>query len=512
MKSIKQKLMAYVSLICLVLVGLVFLFAQFLLEPAYLGATRRDLAGKVNKFAAIIEENGLMDATGRNFHEAVLREGNPLIEDGECLDISYGRTLAYVGGLDRIARCALHYEHIESNWTKWIEKRSENNLLVLRLREQTRDEGNLTAEVEGLNATSQLVVGRYLEDEDTVLLMSTSLERIGHAVNVLKRQRMWVGCLLLVVSLLTALVFAHWFTRPIEALSAAARRIAGGDYDVQVPVTLKDEIGQLTEDFNTMAREVARSDAVQKDLIANVSHDLRTPLTLIKGYAETIRDLNGDDKAKRDAQLDIIISEADRLGGLVGSVMELSRLDAGTEKFQPVRFDISDFCEELSYRYEDICEKNGYRLQLEAPGERIITADPDLISRVLHNLISNAIAHVGEDGMILLRVLDGPAGTVTVEVEGPGAGIAKDELPHVFKRYYRARQANGKPGAGLGLSIVRAILITHRFPFGVRSTVGAGSTFWFSAPAEGAAPPSPPKASPARSIFTGGRPPFSQPK
>lgn len=479
MKSIRQKLMVFVSLICLVLVGLVFLFAQFLLEPMYLNTTRRDLVDKLDQFADLIRENGLMDATGRDFHEAVLQKGTPLIGDGDCLDIASGKNLGYVGGLDRIARCALHYEHIESNWTKWIEKRSENNLLVLQLREQTARSGRLVTEVKGLNDTTQMVAGVYLAEEDVILLMSTSLERIEQAVNVLKRQIMLVGGFLLVLSLLTAWIFSGWFTRPLEALSAAARRIARGDYGVQVPVTLRDEIGLLTEDFNTMAREVARSDALQKDLIANVSHDLRTPLTIIKGYAETIRDLNGEDKAKRDAQLDIIISEADRLGGLVGSVMELSRLDAGTEKFQPVSFDISDFCEELSYRYLDICEKNGYRLQLEIPGERIITADPDLISRVLHNLVSNAIAHVGADGLIVLRVLDAPDGAVLVEVEDHGDGIDKDELPHVFKRYYRARQANGRPGAGLGLSIVRAILITHRFPFGVRSTPGKGSTFWF---------------------------------
>ncbi len=483
MKSFKQKLMGFVSLICIILVALVLLFSHFLLEPAYVGSVKHDLEGKLDVFAAIIEQNGLLDAEGKDFHPKLNSVGGPLIEDGVCLDISSGATGRYIGGLDRISGCTLHYEHINSSWmgSGSMEVRSENNMLVTRLRAQVKQDGSLVTEVEGPNGTAQIVTGCYLAGEDCVILLSTNLERITQAVRVLQRQLTWVGVLLLAVSLVMAWAFSNWFTRPITALSAAARRIASGDYNVQVPVTQKDEIGALTEEFNLMTAEVRRADALQKDLIANVSHDLRTPLTLIKGYAETIRDLNGDDREKRDAQLEIIISESDRLGALVGSVMELSRLDAGTEKFQPVTFDISDFCEELSYRYQDICAKNGYRLELESPGERLITADPELISRVLHNLVSNAIAHIGADGVVILRVQD-IAGGVQVEVEDHGDGIAGDELPYVFKRYYRARQANGRTGTGLGLSIVRAILITHKFPFGVRSTVGKGSVFWFSAP------------------------------
>jgi signal transduction histidine kinase len=246
---------------------------------------------------------------------------------------------------------------------------NENNLLVMGLRATAVEEGALTTEVETPDGRRQYVVGRYLPEHQLCVLLSVSLESIGQAVNVLQRQLTWVGVVLLGVSLLLAWAFSGWFTRPITAISTAARQIARGNYDVRLPVTQKDEIGVLTEDFNTMAREVGKADAMQKDLLASVSHDLRTPLTLIKGYAETIRDLNGDDKTKRDAQLDIIISESDRLGALVGSVTELSRLDAGTEKFQPVTFDISDFCEELSYRYADVCSKNGYRLLLENPGE-----------------------------------------------------------------------------------------------------------------------------------------------
>ncbi len=484
-KSFRQKLMVFVCLICSVLIGLVLIFAQFLLEPAYLGMMEYRLNTQIDEIMALVDRHGLLQRTpaGHRFTPEIEASVAPMIQEGQCLDVSRLETgLQFFGGLDRIAGCTLHTEPGDSPWSMNNLRSSENNMLLLELRHTAAETGELELIVTGQNGMRQLVVGRLAAKESAVVLLSANLERIYQASEIIQRQMVGVSLVLLTVSLLLAWAFSRWFTRPVRALSAAARRMAHGDYTVQVPVAAKDEIGILTQDFNTMAREVNRADAMQKDILANVSHDLRTPLTLIKGYAETIRDLNGGDKEKRDEQLNIIISESDRLSTLVGSVMELSRLDAGTEKFAPVTFDICDFCEETSYRYADICRKNGYRLEVQTPGERLITADPEMLSRVLHNLISNAIAHIGADGTVILRVLDADAGSLRVEVEDHGTGIAKDELAHVFQRYYRARQANGRKGTGLGLSIVRAILITHKFPFGVRSTLGKGSVFWFGAP------------------------------
>ena len=492
MKSFKQRLMAFVCLICFLLIGLLLLLAHFLLEPAYLAMMKSNLNKEIDAIAQAVERYGLLNEQKDDFTEAFKAEVDPLIIEGQCLDIADSGSWLYLGGSEHIVGCSLHTERVGNAWSGWVDKRSENNMLLLKLRQATVEDGTINTVVRGRDGLRQYVVGRLVSDQGAVLLLSANLERIYQASDIIQRQLGSLSVVMLSVALLLAWLFASWFTQPITALSAAARRMAHGDYAVQLPVTQRDEIGVLTQDFNTMAREVSRADALQKDIIANVSHDLRTPLTIIKGYAETIRDLNGEDREKRDAQLDIIISEADRLSALVGSVMELSRLDAGTEKFNPVTFDISDFCEELSYRYTDICEKSGYRLQVETPGERLITADPDLLSRVLHNLLANAIAHIGADGVVALRVRD-VGNAVRVEVEDHGTGIAPDELSHVFERYYRARQANGRPGTGLGLSIVRAILVTHKFHFGVDSTEGKGSMFWFDAPlAPHAATPTPP--------------------
>ena len=275
-------------------------------------------------------------------------------------------------------------------------------------------------------------------------------------------------------------LLSRWLTRPLSELSSAAKKMADGDYSVRVSVPHSDEIGRLAEEFNHMADQVSRSAQLQRELLANVSHDLRTPLTLIKGYAETVRDLTGDDAAKRTDQLNVIVDETDRLSGLVNSVMELSKVSSGTEQPQRVRFDMSQLCEEVARRYEAVCAQNGCRLQLQADEPAMVSADPAMMERVLHNLLGNAMHHVGEDGVFILRVVP-KEGCARVEVEDHGAGITPEDLPYIFDRYYRSRSDAGKVGTGLGLSITKAILRGHGFRFGVDSTVGKGTTFWFEA-------------------------------
>ena len=159
--------------------------------------------------------------------------------------------------------------------------------------------------------------------------------------------------------------------------------------------------------------------------------------------------------------------------------MELSKVSSGAEKLNPVDFDMSQLCFEVAGRYDAVCEQNGWTLQLEANKECMVRADPAMMERVLHNLLGNATHHMGADGVFVLRAIPMPNGGCRVEVEDHGPGIPPEELPHLFDRYYRARQDAGKTGTGLGLSITKAILQQHDFPFGVNSTIGKGSTFWF---------------------------------
>ena len=287
----------------------------------------------------------------------------------------------------------------------------------------------------------------------------------------------WIFLCLMAFSIVASWLFSRWFTKPLTKLSHATRQLAEGDYSVRVNVPETDEIGLLAADFNHMAGEVSHAAQLQRDLLANVSHDLRTPLTLIKGYAETVRDLTGDDPDKRTAQLDVIVDETDRLSGLVNSVMELSKMSSGTDKPEKVRFDLSQLCEEVAQRYEAVCAQNGYTLTLELPQPETdctVCADPAMMERVLHNLLGNAMHHIGPDNVFILRVNAPEKGTVRVEVADHGAGIAKEDLPLHFRPLLPQPQRRGQGGHRSGAFHHQGDPAKPRFPLRREQHPGRG--------------------------------------
>lgn len=485
--GIRGKLMLFVVALCTLVLGLVWVLNVQLLEPVYHRQLKADLNRAAAAVTAVIERYGIIEDPGAaqglkaDFVADLSDEDIVSLLAGKCMEVADASGNRLVGACQLAGRdCLLHpiLSFFGAQGRQWDSPQAQT------LRRQTLAEGDGSVTLTKGDAT-QLVVCRLVEGRYTVLV-STDLERIGQAGAVIGQQMPFIAAVLLAVSILGAWLFSRWFTKPLTQLSHAAREMAKGNYSVRVQPATRDEIGVLAQDFNTMASEVARASDLQRDLIANVSHDLRTPLTLIKGYAETVRDLTGDDKEKRDDQLNVIIDESDRLSGLVNSVMELSKYSSGTMPMNPVTFDLAQLCDEVADRYENICAQEGYHLDVSADTPCPVYADPDSLQRVVHNLLSNAIHHVGPDGYVALRVLPLPDGRARVEVEDHGAGIAAEDLPHLFDKYYRARADAGKTGTGLGLSITKAILVAHGFAFGVQSEPGKGSLFWFEtkAPAQ----------------------------
>ncbi len=498
--KISHKLMAFMIVLIGLLLALVWVLNVQLLEPFYNHRIRMDLERSADAFVQLVESAGRVEGSGEGgysdaFNEEFSAGDYAALISGRCLEIADAGTGRIVVGVHQLAsgECLLHQimrtpAAFASDQVAW------NSVAALRLRLQTQAEGRMCVTFED-SGMRQMFVCRLTNNGYTVIL-STDLERIGQASQVIGMQMPVIAAVLLVVAIAGAYLFSRWFTKPVSELSHAAREMAKGNYGVRVTPRTSDEIGVLGQDFNFMAGEVARANELQRDLIANVSHDLRTPLTLIKGYAETMRDINGDDPAKRTEQLDIIVDEVDRLSGLVNSVMDLSKYSSGTVKPNRVRFDLAQMCDEVSCRYENVCRQNGYSLHIEADAPCMVFADPDSLQRVIHNLLGNAVHHVGPDGYLAVRAIPRPDGGARVEVEDHGAGIPKADLPYIFDKYYRSRADAGKVGTGLGLSITKAILVSHGFAFGVNSEEGKGSIFWFETPPV----PSEPPREPARSL------------
>ena len=481
--SIRWQLMFFIGAMTLLTVGLIWGIITYALAPKYNATIRQNLTNKASAITAIFDQTD-SEISSRDFGVLQLDDDfwtalgqtfsdKKINMDGYCVDFS-DSTLRCLKAYESMFPCLLH----ESSGSFSGEfGYNLNTRQLITFRQELFEEGSLYKIVQ-IGSTRQMLVGQLSADGKYGIIVSTGMAQIATAAEVL-RSILWpVALILLVLDLLFAMLFSRWFTRPVQQLSSGAKEIAAGNYDIQLPVVHHDEIGQLAEDFNHMAAEVKRSAQLEKDILANVSHDLRTPLTLIKGYAETVRDLTGTDAEKRTEQCNIIVDETDRLSALVNSVMELSKVQSGAEKPNLIDFDMGELCFEVAGRYDALCDQNHWHLELQADEAAPVRADPAMMERVMHNLLGNAFHHIGTDGQVMLRVLPQPDGC-RVEIEDHGPGIPPEDLPYIFDRYYRARQDSGKVGTGLGLSITKAILQQHGFAFGVNSAIGHGSTFWF---------------------------------
>lgn len=327
-----------------------------------------------------------------------------------------------------------------------------------------------------------LVLGCTMENDGKVqgyLFLNTPLEPVGSAISILKDLLMVITILLLIIGVLIAFYLSNWLAVPLVRITRSAHRLAHGDFNTKFEGGSYQEVDELARTLTYAEEQLSRVDRMQRDLVANVSHDLRTPLTMLKAYAEMIRDLSGDNPVKRNAHLQVIIEETDRLTLLVNDILDLSKLENGSIKPEMQTFDISARMNDIIARYKGVSEKMGYHIHFTPDEPAEVTCDPGQIERVICNLINNAINYTGEDKNVYVRQVNTPEG-VRIEVRDTGAGIPEDKIQRIFDKYYRSEHHRREVvGTGLGLTIVKAILKMHEFHYGVSSKLGEGSVFWF---------------------------------
>jgi signal transduction histidine kinase len=223
---------------------------------------------------------------------------------------------------------------------------------------------------------------------------------------------------------------------------------------------------------------------MQRDIIANVSHDLKTPLTMIRSYAEMISDLSGNDPKKRGEHLQVIMEETDRLSGMISELLDISKLQSGEIPVNRTVFSLKELIGSTINAYQAYVEQGGYILTFIPVGDGVVHADETRIKQALDNLISNALKYGGKNKSVEIR-MEEKRDCVRVEVIDHGIGIPKRDLKNVWDRYYQSSAHHSRTDStGLGLSIVKEILLLHGAKFGVESKVRQGSTFWFEIPVD----------------------------
>ncbi|MBO6283146.1 MAG: HAMP domain-containing histidine kinase [Pseudobutyrivibrio sp.] len=331
----------------------------------------------------------------------------------------------------------------------------------------------------GNDMAESVIYVRIIENNglEEVIMVNSVLTPVDATVSTLKVQLRFISAIMIVIAFALAATLSKSLSHSIIIINEGAKRLADGDYSVKFNSRDYMEVAELSDTLNYTATELGKTDSFQKELIANVSHDLRTPLTMIKGYAEVMRDIPGENTPEN---VQVIIDETERLTGLVNDMLDISKLKAGTITIQPEEYNITESIRHVLERYNKLREVEGYTIDFQYDDEVIVYADEQKMYQVLYNLVNNAINYTGPDKKVTViqKVIDD---TLRIEVKDTGDGVKQEDIPYVWDRYYKDKTAHKRAisGTGLGLSIVKNVLELHGAKYGVSSKQGQGATFWF---------------------------------
>lgn len=359
---------------------------------------------------------------------------------------------------------------------------------IPRLKEMLKSNTNPTKSVYFKFGTtyekySTLAHGSLLDSEkgkEIYLYIFSPLYPVNSTLKIFKDQLVSVTVITLFLTFMLSVYLSNKIAKPIKSITSTSKQMGTGDYNVKFEGDSFTEINNLANTLNVAAYELGMADIRQKDLIANVSHDLKTPLTMVRSYAEMIRDLSGDNPQKREKHLNVIIDESIRMANLVSDMATISAMRTAKIQLNRQVFDLSKTAASILASYSILEEQEGYVFKFTAPKECLVYGDEEKIKQVIANLTSNAVKYCGKDKFITLTIKK-VGKKYRLEVSDNGPGIASDELSHVWDRYYKTstNYIRATTGTGLGLSIVKEILTLHHAKYGVESTLGEGTTFWF---------------------------------
>lgn len=329
----------------------------------------------------------------------------------------------------------------------------------------------------------RLVCSKLVQTDhgEYLILLNAGLLPMESTVQTLQTQFIWITVILLLAAGIMVLLLYRHISSPLVSMNNAAKQLALGKYDVTFSGKGYSETRELADTLNYASQELSRSDRLQKELIANISHDLRTPLTMIKGYSEVMRDIPGENTSEN---MQVIIDETTRLSELVNDLLDISRIQSGARKANKEFFDLTQALEETIRRYDALVGHQGYSIETSLCESAEVYADRGMILQALYNLINNAINYTGEDKKIKVIQRITPQGSVRISIRDTGEGIEEDQIPLIWDRYYKVDKVHRRAtiGTGLGLSIVKEVLTLHGAVYGVNSTLGEGSEFWFELP------------------------------
>lgn len=344
-------------------------------------------------------------------------------------------------------------------------------------------DGSVTEVMQGdAQSSSRLLYASHLKvhGEDNILYIIAPLYPDPVTFRILRSMLFYISFIVLIVSTMLAYMLSRRISLPIENLTRSATELSQGNYNVNFDGSAFTETKELAKALNKASYEMEKTDFYQREIIANVSHDLKTPLTMIRSYAEKILDISGDNPEKRKADLHVIISETERLNKLVGDILSVSNLQSNNIELHMETFDIAAAARDVYESFNVLSSSQGFDVEFHPCRSCYVYGDRTRLMQVMTNFVDNAVKYSGDDKYIDIRLIRSGK-KVAFHCIDHGIGIPSDEIGHVWDKYYRtsANHERAIEGTGLGLAIVKGILNLHNAKFGADSSEGKGSDFWF---------------------------------
>lgn len=469
--SLKWEIGKYLIIFCILTASIVFLFQIVLLQPMY-EANKIKSIETVGSFVEKFIEDERLD----EFVDYMQSQSDT------CIMVYQSSSSGGMQGSIGNRGCMIS-SITNSERAKFVTKAigSKNHSYLARVTNNSSDFG-----VDGDQGDNfdTIVYTKIVNaaDYSSIIMVSGNITPLNATTETLASQMRYIALFMIVaVAILTLLMYRH-IAKPIIGITSNAKQLPQGKYTIDPKTNRYKEAADLNNTLVQAANDIQKADKAKRDLISNVSHDLRTPLTMIGGYGEMMIDLPEE---KTDENIQVIVDETKRLNALVNDLLDMSRLQDGRIVLHKEVFDISALLKTQLQKYDVYRMQEGYTIESELLDAIYVNADKIRIEQVINNFLNNAVNYGGEAKHIIVREIK-KENVVRIEVQDFGEGIDPEDLDNIWDRYYKVdkehvRVANG---SGIGLNIVKQLLELHGVPYGVKSSKGKGSTFYFEMPIE----------------------------
>lgn len=469
--SLKWEIGKYLIIFCILTASIVFLFQIVLLQPMY-EANKIKSIETVGSFVEKFIEDERLD----EFVDYMQSQSDT------CIMVYQSSSSGGMQGSIGNRGCMIS-SITNSERAKFVTKAigSKNHSYLVRVTNNSSDfgvDGDQGDNFDTIVYTKIVNVADY----SSIIMVSGNITPLNATTETLASQMRYIALFMIVaVAILTLLMYRH-IAKPIIGITSNAKQLPQGKYTIDPKTNRYKEAADLNNTLVQAANDIQKADKAKRDLISNVSHDLRTPLTMIGGYGEMMIDLPEE---KTDENIQVIVDETKRLNALVNDLLDMSRLQDGRIVLHKEVFDISALLKTQLQKYDVYRMQEGYTIESELLDTIYVNADKIRIEQVINNFLNNAVNYGGEAKHIIVREIK-KENTVRIEVQDFGEGIDPEDLDNIWDRYYKVDKEHVRVsnGSGIGLNIVKQLLELHGVPYGVKSSKGKGSTFYFEMPIE----------------------------